>query len=55
MMRYTRLVTSMVNRDGPGTGFDHAGKSVKTGDYDRVIVDYDCAPYINRILVAAAL
>ena len=32
---------------------DHPSKSIETGDYDRVIVDYDRAPFVNRILVAA--
>ena len=60
MMRYApsfpRLVTSMVKRDGPGTGLPshHPGKRVKAGDDDSVVVDYDCAPFVNRVLVAGS-
>ena len=49
-MRYTPFISALGDKHGksrrPRNWFviDHPGKSVKTGDYDRVIVDYElCA------------
>ncbi len=56
-MRYAPFISALGDKHGksrrPRNWFviDHPSKSVKTGDYDRVIVDYDCAPFINRILL----
>ena len=49
MMRNTPFISALGDKHGksrrPRNWFviDHPGKSVKTGDDDRVIVDYDCA------------
>jgi hypothetical protein len=61
MMPYTPFISALGDKHGearwPRNWFaiDHPSKSVKTSDDDGILVDYDCAPFVNRILVAAAL
>ena len=60
MMRYAPFTSALGNKHGEARwtryrlALYHPGKRVKAGDDDSVIVDYDCAPFINRILVAGS-
>jgi hypothetical protein len=61
MMRYAPFISALGDEHGEARwprnwlAVDYPSKGVKTGDHDGVIVDYDCTPFINRILVTAAL
>src|SRR6516162_656457 len=61
MMRYAPFTSALGDQHGEARGtryrlaLHHPSKRVKAGDYDGIIVDYDCAPFINRIFVASSL
>src|SRR5450759_1353502 len=60
MMRYAPFTSVFGDKHGETRwtryrlALDHPGKRVKTGDYDSTIVDYDCSPFVNRVLVAGS-
>jgi hypothetical protein len=60
MMRYAPFISALRDKHSESRwarnwlAIDHPSKSVKAGDHDCVIVDYDCAPFINRILVTGS-
>src|SRR6516225_9640479 len=60
MMRYAPFIPTLGYKHGEtrwgGNRFaiDHPSKSVKTSDHYCVLVDYDCAPFINRIFVTGS-
>src|SRR6516165_3142404 len=60
MMRYAPFTSALCDQHGEARWarcrltFYHSGKRVKAGDHDSSIVDYDCAPFVNRVLVAGS-
>ena len=60
MMRYAPFLSPLGDKHGEARwarnrfAIDHPSESVKASDHDGVIVDYDCAPFINRILVTGS-
>ena len=60
MMRYAPFISPLGDKHGEARwarnrfAIDHPSESVKASDHDGVIVDYDCAPFINRILVTGS-
>src|SRR5450759_3634794 len=58
MMRYAPFTSALGDKHGEARwtryrfALYHPGKRVKAGDFDSVIVDYDCAPFVNRVFVA---
>ena len=60
MMRYAPFISALGDKHGEARwtrhrlAIYHPGKRVKTSDFDRVIVDYDCAPFVNRVFVAGS-
>jgi len=60
MMRYAPPTSTLGDKHGEARwtryrlALHHSGKRVKTGDFNSVIVDYDCAPFVNRVFVAGS-
>src|SRR6516164_7283736 len=60
MMRYAPFISALGDKHGESRwglnwfAIDHPSKSVKASDHNCVIVDYDCAPFINCILVTGS-
>ena len=60
MMRYTPFTSTFGDEHGETRwtryrfAVRHPGKRVKAGDLDSIIVDCDCAPFVNRILIAGS-
>ena len=60
MMRYAPFTSALGDEHGEARWtryclpIYHSSKRVKAGDLDGAIVDYDCTPFINRILVAGS-
>jgi hypothetical protein len=60
MMRYAPFTSALGDKHSEARrtryrfAFYHPGKRVKAGDFNGVIVDCDCAPFINRVLVAGS-
>src|SRR6516164_1414027 len=60
MMRYAPFIPTLGDKHGETRwgrnrfAIDHPSKSVKTSDHYCVLVDYDCAPFINRIFVTGS-
>jgi hypothetical protein len=60
MMRYAPFTSALGDKHGEARwtryrfALYHPGKRVKAGDFDSVIVDYDCAPFVNRVFVAGS-
>ncbi len=61
VMRYTPFISALSDKHGEARWsrrrftLHHPGKRVKASDHDSVIVDCDCTPFVNRILVSTAL
>jgi hypothetical protein len=61
MMRYAPFISPLGDKHGEtrwaGNWFaiDHPSKSVEASDHHCVIVDYDRAPLINRILITGSV
>jgi hypothetical protein len=60
MMRYAPFATALRRQHGEARwsryrfAVHHPGKRVKAGDLNSVIVDCDCAPFVNRVFVAGS-
>ena len=60
MMRYAPFTSALGDKHGEARwaryrlALYHTSKRVKAGDYDSVIIDFYCAPFVNRILVAGS-
>ena len=60
MMHYAPFTSALGDKHGETRwarnwfAIDYPSKSVEASDHDCIIVDYDCAPFINRILVAGS-
>ena len=60
MMRYTPVTSALGDKHGEARrtryrfALYHPGKRVKARDFDGAIVDWDCAPFVNRVLVAGS-
>lgn len=58
MMRYAPFASALGDKHGEARwaryrfALCHPGKRVKACDYDRGIVDCDCATFVNRVFVA---
>jgi hypothetical protein len=61
MMRYAPFTSALDDKHGEARGtwyqfaLYHSGKRVKASNNDSIIVDYNCAPFFNRVLVACSL
>jgi hypothetical protein len=61
MMRYAPFTSALDEKHGEARwtwyrlALYHSGKGVKASNYDGVIVDYNCSPFVNRVLVACSL
>src|SRR6516165_7764598 len=59
MMCYAPFISALGDKHGESRwarnrfAIDHPGKSIKACDHNGAIVDDDCAPFINCILVTA--
>src|SRR5215469_7959829 len=60
MMRYAPFIAALGDKHGETRwarnwfAIDHPSKSVKASDHDGVIIDNDCAPFINGIPVTGS-
>jgi hypothetical protein len=60
MMRNAPFATALRRKHGEARwtryrfAVHHPGKRVKAGDLNSVIVDCDCAPFVNRVFVAGS-
>jgi len=60
MMRYAPFISALGDKHGETRwaryqfAVDDPSKSVEASDHHGVIVDYDCVPFINRILVTGS-
>jgi hypothetical protein len=60
VMRYAPFTSALGDKHGEARwsryclAVYHSSKRVKAGNFDGAIVDYDCTPFINRILVAGS-
>jgi len=60
MMRYAPYTSALGDKHGEARwtryrlALHDPGKRVKAGDFDSLIVDYDCAPFVNRVFVAGS-
>ena len=60
MMRYAPFISALGDKHSEARwprhrlAIYHPRKRVKASDYDSTIVDYDRAPFVNRVLVAGS-
>ncbi len=60
MMRYAPFTSALGDKHGEARwgrylfALYHPGKRVKAGDFDGVIVDCDCASFVDRVFVAGS-
>ena len=60
MMRYAPFTSALGNKHGEARwtryrfAVHHPGERVKAGDLNRVIVDCDCATFVNGVFVAGS-
>jgi hypothetical protein len=60
MMSYAPFIAALRDQHGEARwtrhrlALCHPYKGVKAGDDDSSVVDYDCAPFVNRVLVTGS-